>query len=58
MTQLSESLDKFWDKQVGNGIVVAKPYSGHCMFCEKEITEQDDDHSVCNACWTNIGEEE
>jgi len=58
MTQLSEPLDKFWDKQVGNGIVVAKPYSGNCMFCEKELTEQDDDHSVCNACWEDLGEEE
>jgi len=25
---------------------------------KKKITEQDDDHSVCNACWEDLGEEE
>jgi len=54
MSQLSEGLDKYWDKQITKGNVVAKPFSGNCMFCSKEITEHDDDHSVCNACWKKI----
>jgi len=58
MSKLSIGLDNYWDKQIENGNVVAKPFSGSCMFCAKEITEQDDDHSVCNTCWENIGEEE
>ena len=51
-------LNNYWDRQIKNGNVVAKPFSGSCMFCAKEITEQDYDHSVCNTCWENIGEEE
>ena len=51
-------LNNYWDRQIKNGNVVSKPFSGSCMFCAKEITEQDDDHSVCNTCWENIGEEE
>tara|TARA_A100001391_G_scaffold144434_1_gene102096 strand:+ start:325 stop:501 length:177 start_codon:yes stop_codon:yes gene_type:complete len=58
MSKLSMGLNNYWDKQIKNGNVVAKPFSGSCMFCAKEITEQDDDHSVCNTCWENIGEEE
>lgn len=58
MSKLSKGLHKYWDKQIDKGNVVAKPFSGNCMFCAKEITEQDNDHSVCNSCWENIGEEE
>ena len=59
MSKLSEPLNNFWDKQIKNSdVVLAKPFSGNCMFCEKELTEQDDDHSVCNACWEDLGEEE
>lgn len=54
MTQLSEPLNNFWDRQVDNGNVLAKPFSGNCMLCKVEITEQDDDHSVCNKCWENL----
>lgn len=59
MSKLSKGLHKYWDRQIDNGNVLAKPFSGSCMFCAKEITEQDNDHSVCNSCWENeIGEEE
>ena len=59
MTELSEGLNKYWDNQIDKGNVVAKPFSGNCMFCSAVITEEDDDHSVCNTCWENeIGEEE
>ena len=58
MSKLSKGLHKYWDNQIDKGNVVAKPFSGNCMFCAKEITEQDNDHSVCNSCWENIGEEE
>ena len=58
MSKLSMGLNNYWDRQIKNGNVVAKPFSSICMFCAKEITEQDDDHSVCNTCWENIGEEE
>ena len=34
--------------------VVAKPFSGNCMFCANTLTDKDDDHSVCNPCWDNI----
>ena len=54
MSELSKPLNKFWDVQIANQNVVAKPFSGSCMFCGKKITEQDDDHSVCNLCWSKI----
>tara|TARA_R100001079_G_C4429000_1_gene143288 strand:- start:911 stop:1075 length:165 start_codon:yes stop_codon:yes gene_type:complete len=54
MSKLSKPLNDFWDVQIANSKVVAKPFSGNCMFCNKKITEQDDDHSVCNLCWKNI----
>ena len=59
MSKLSKRLEHFWDRQIKtSNVVVAKPFSGNCMFCNKVITEQDDDHSVCNSCWSNLGEEE
>ena len=54
VSELSKPLSKFWDVQIANQNVVAKPFSGNCMFCGKKITEQDDDHSVCNLCWSKI----
>ena len=58
MSKLSEPLNDFGDRQIQNSDnVLAKPYSGNCIFCAKQITEQDDDHSVCNICWTKLGEE-
>ena len=58
MTKLSNGLSDYWDNQIDKGNVVAKPFSGNCMFCNAVITAQDDDHSVCNSCWNNIYEEE
>ena len=57
MSKLSNELNNYWDNQIQKGNVLAKPFSNNCMFCFKEITEQDDDHSVCNSCWSNLGEE-
>lgn len=64
---LSEGLSKMWDNIILSSIekdmndepslgtpIVAKPYSGSCMFCGNELTDKDDDHSVCNPCWSNI----
>ena len=59
MSKLSKPLDEFWNKQIkNNDVVVAKPFSGNCLFCATQLTEQDDDHSVCNNCWADLGEEE
>ena len=58
MSELSKPLNDFWDKQINTSdIVVAKPFSGNCMFCLTAITEQDEDHSVCNSCWSELGNE-
>lgn len=64
---LSEGLSKMWDgiilssmeKDMNNepelgSPIVAKPFSGSCMFCGNELTDKDEDHSVCNPCWTRI----
>lgn len=57
MTELSKSLQAFWNNQIANdNDVKAAPFSGNCMFCIKAITEQDEDHSVCNTCWDRISE--
>ena len=56
--EMSKPLQDFWDRQISNGNVVAKPFSGNCMFCAKQITEQDNDHSACNTCWEGLGEDE
>ncbi len=47
----NSSLGDFWEYQIKLGNVKAKPQSGNCMFCNCEIKETDDDHSVCNNCW-------
>ena len=58
MSKLSKPLNDFWDKQIQTSdVVVAKPFSGNCMFCLTAITEQDEDHSVCNSCWSELGDE-
>lgn len=54
MSELSKPLQKFWNKQINSGKVKAAPFSGSCMFCNKIITDKDEDHSVCNSCWSNI----
>ena len=58
MTELSDGLNNYWNRQVSIGNVQAKPFSGYCMFCKNIITQEDEDHSVCNRCWNNIAEEE
>ena len=58
MSKLSKPLSDFWDRQIKNGNVVAKPFSNSCIFCKSKITEEDQDHSVCNNCWAELGEEE
>ena len=58
MSKLSKPLNDFWDRQIQTSdVVVAKPFSGNCMFCLTAITEQDEDHSVCNSCWSELGDE-
>ena len=58
MSNLSKPLNDFWDKQIQTSdVVVAKPFSGNCMFCLTAITKQDEDHSVCNSCWSELGDE-
>lgn len=64
---LSEGMSKMWDNIIISSMeknmndepslgtpVVAKPFSGNCMFCANTLTDKDDDHSVCNPCWDNI----
>ena len=59
MSQLSDGLKAFWNNQIANdNDIKAAPFSGNCMFCNNAITEQDEDHSVCNSCWADLGEEE
>jgi len=31
--------------------VLAKCRTGVCISCDTLLTEQDTDHSICNACW-------
>jgi len=58
MSKLSKQLQAFWNNQIANGNVKAAAFSGYCMFCSKAITEQDEDHSVCNTCWADLGDDE
>ena len=37
MSKLSKPLSKFCDVQIANQNVVAKPFSGSCMFCGKKL---------------------
>lgn len=30
-----------------------RPRSGRCIFCKKDLTTEDIDHSVCNKCWSD-----
>ena len=40
MTELSKSLQAFWNNQIANdNDVKAAPFSGNCMFCNNAITE-------------------
>lgn len=59
--KLSPELIEFWEDQINNpkSPIKAAAQSGRCMFCNKPITADDTDHSVCNDCWKQkIGEEE
>jgi Zn finger protein HypA/HybF involved in hydrogenase expression len=59
MSQLSDGLKAFWNNQIANNNdIKAAPFSGNCMFCNNAMTEKDEDHSVCNTCWADLGEEE
>ena len=58
MSELSKSLQIFWNNQIVNDNVKSAPYSGCCMFCSKSITDKDEDHSVCNTCWANLGNDD
>jgi hypothetical protein len=57
MNELSKPLKEFWNNQIKHNNVIAAPFSGFCMFCNKSITAKDEDHSVCNKCWNNFEEE-
>jgi len=57
MSKLSKPLQTFWNNQIANENVKAAPLSGNCMFCSKKITKKDDDHSVCNTCWADLGDD-
>jgi hypothetical protein len=36
-----------------------RPRSGVCILCRKALVRGvDTDHSVCNACWDSLGEED
>ena len=59
MSKLSKPLQAFWKNQINNNNVVkAAPFSGSCMLCNKSITDKDEDHSVCNTCWADLGDDE
>ena len=59
MSELSKELQVFWNNQIANdNDIKAAPFSGYCMFCNNAMTEKDEDHSVCNTCWADLGEEE
>jgi len=52
---LSNELGKFWNSHIENkkSPIKSKPFSGSCMFCARDLTEKDEDHSVCNGCWVS-----
>ena len=56
MSELSKPLQEFWKNQIKNNNVKSSPFSGFCMFCNIKITEEDEDHSVCNKCWNKFTE--
>jgi len=55
---MSKELQDFWVDQKKRGNVRNTPRSGRCMLCGRFLYKEDIDHSVCNSCWENIGEEE
>jgi len=55
---MSEELQEFWSDQKDKGNVKHVPRSGRCMLCGRHLTTKDKDHSVCNLCWEELGEEE
>ena len=56
--EMSEGLQKFWIDQNKRGNVRNTPRSGNCMLCTNQLTDKDEDHSVCNTCWEEMGEDE
>jgi len=55
---MSEGLQEFWTDQKNSKKIKSVPRSGRCMLCGRHLTTEDKDHSVCNTCWEEIGEEE
>ena len=53
--EMSKPLQEFWSKQKKIGNVKATARSGNCMLCANTLTDEDEDHSVCNICWVKLG---
>jgi len=56
--EMSKPLQDFWVRQKEIGNVKATPRGVNCMLCANELTDQDEDHSVCNKCWEGLKEDE
>lgn len=56
--EMSKELQDFWVDQKKRGNVRNTPRSGRCMLCGRFLYKEDIDHSVCNSCWEDLGEEE
>ena len=54
---MSKPLQEFWVRQKEVGNVKAVPRGANCMLCASELTDQDEDHSVCNICWVKLGDD-
>jgi len=55
--EMSKPLQEFWIRQKEVGNVKAVPRGANCMLCASELTDQDEDHSVCNICWVKLGDD-
>ena len=55
--EISKPLQEFWVRQKEVGNVQAVPRGANCMLCASELTDQDEDHSVCNICWVKLGDD-
>ena len=55
--EMSETLQEFWVRQKEVGNVKAVPRGANCMLCASGLTDQDEDHSVCNICWVKLGDD-
>ena len=36
----------------------ANARTGICLSCKKKLTNNDEDHSICNACWDIMEDED